>query len=783
MTHVKKPVSLRNGGYTQAKISRRALVAGLTFATFATSSFAQEEEEISLDTLQIEDRTLDTNPHAEPGAPYKAKTSGDERRVKPLAETPQTMSVLTQTQIKDSGKSDLREVLAAQPGITLGTGENGNAFGDRYIIRGHEARSDVFVDGLRDPGMTTRESFAVEQIEITKGPSATFAGRGSTGGAVNSITKQASTDYNFNKIEAGLGTNAYRRLTLDSNTKISEKTAFRANLLHGYEEIPDRAPAERTRNGAALSLTHQASEKLNLTGDIYYLDAQDKPDLGVFIFPNGDPVHNLPAYTQKEDFQDSEVQSLTLEVDYTFNEAWSVVNKLRSGATDNGYVVTGARGTNRAEDTVDANDNPIAGDPDAPGAPTVSLSTHQGWQEVDYFVNQTNLFFDKEIGETQHQWIFSLEFSNLQVTNGTYSVNNNGSNNCVVSGRGGNSPGYCIVDAAGNYIVNNENLMGREITRGDYDSDFKIKTTSLAIMDTVDLNEQWTVHAGVRVDSFDYTNPAFGRGASTPTMYEYSDDLYNGHMGVVYNLSETANVYLSYGTSTNINGGESDVGANCGYGGICTPAENISDPSPETTANLELGTKWNLNDEKLLLSAAIFQMTKTDVMESLPNGSSYDSVGTINTGENQVQGIELSIAGNLSDKLSTLFGFTMMDSEITESSNEDSIGKPLANFADDSAFAQLRYKATDKLAFGGSLTYSSELYAGQPDTAAGKTYEVPSYTVLDLFASYEVNEQLALRLNIGNATDEDYYLAAYRSGAFTYKGDAQNAQLSLSYEF
>ncbi len=63
-----------------------------------------------------------------------------------------------------------RDILAAQAGITLGTGENGNAFGDRYVIRGHEARSDVFVDGVRDPGMTTRESFATEQIEITKGP-------------------------------------------------------------------------------------------------------------------------------------------------------------------------------------------------------------------------------------------------------------------------------------------------------------------------------------------------------------------------------------------------------------------------------------------------------------------------------------------------------------------------------------------------------------------------------------------------------------------------------------
>lgn len=101
---------------------------------------------------------------------YLHDESGDIRRVAELVDTPQMITVLTQDQIIEAGKTDLKDILSAQAGITLGTGENGNAFGDRYIIRGHEARSDVFVDGLRDPGMSTRESFATERVEITKGP-------------------------------------------------------------------------------------------------------------------------------------------------------------------------------------------------------------------------------------------------------------------------------------------------------------------------------------------------------------------------------------------------------------------------------------------------------------------------------------------------------------------------------------------------------------------------------------------------------------------------------------
>lgn len=176
-------------------------------------------------------------------------------------------------------------------------------------------------------------------------------------------------------------------------------------------------------------------------------------------------------------------------------------------------------------------------------------------------------------------------------------------------------------------------------------------------------------------------------------------------------------------------------------------------------------------------------MVKSDVMETLPNGSSYEAVGTINTGENKVTGFEISLTGNITNRLSTYLGLTTMESEVTESNNPDNIGKPLSNFAEDSAFAQLRYQMSPQLAFGGSATYSSEQYPGQPDSAAGETYKVPSYTVFDVFASYEFSKDLAVRLNIGNVTDKDYYLAAYRSGAFAYKGDAQNAQLSVTYEF
>jgi len=770
-------MSLRQAGATPGFPARKTTLAlGVSAIMMSPLVLAEpviddEEEIVEMDALRIEDRTIDTNPYAEPGAPYKAKVSGDARHVKPIAETPQTINVLTGSQIEDSGRTDLKEILQAQPGITIGTGENGNAFGDRYIIRGHEARSDVFVDGLRDPGMTTRESFATEQVEITKGPSSTFGGRGTTGGAVNSVTKLASTDYNFTEISGGVGTDNYYRGTVDSNMVVSDSVAIRANLLQSGEDVPDRAPADKERTGAALSASFQATEKLNVIADYYYLSAEDTPDLGTYIKPNGGkPVKDIPVYLQDEDFQNSEIDAFTLRFGYDFNDQFRVQNAMRYGTTENGYLTTGARGRDRD-----------ATDPDAPSAYTVSLSTHQGWQEAEYFVDQLNFFLDTvEASGIKHRFIFGLEYSDYKVLNGIYENTAMGATNCVLPGRGTNPPsgGYCIMDANGNWISDINSLMQRDVKKGDWDSDWNIETVSASVMDTIDFSDVFSMFLGIRYDSFDYSLDI--QNSSGISEIRYDDGIWNGHAGLVYDVAENGNVYLTWSTATNISGGESDVGNNCGYGGFCGIG------SPENVTNWELGTKWNLFDQKLLATLALFQIDKDNVME----GSGYgDDDASSNTAANRVRGIEASFVGNITDKLSGQFGIAVMDSEVRESAIQDNVGRELSNFADNSAFLQLKYQLLDDFAFGGTATYKSEIYAGQPDTAAGwnstindYAYTVPSYTVFDVFATYDITDDLNARLNVTNVTDKDFYLAAYRSGAFTYMGDARRAVLTLTYQ-
>ncbi|MEO5707907.1 MAG: TonB-dependent receptor [Alteraurantiacibacter sp.] len=779
-----RPLSLRQPA-TRGAVAAIGLSAALLAAPATAQQAQDDSDEVVLDTLQIEDSTADVNPNAMPGVPYRAETSGDVRRTQPLSETPQTIQVITEAQIEEQGATDLRDLLDNVPGVTIGTGENGNAFGDRYIIRGHEARSDVFVDGLRDPGMTTRETFAVDQIEITKGPSSSFAGRGAIGGAVNSITKQASTDYMFVRGDAGIGTDDYYRLTVDANVPLTDNLAVRANVLYGYEEVPNRNFSDRERIGGALSLVWNPADDFEWALDYYHLTANDTPDLGSYLpTPTGTgpsdvvihaPWDDAPNYTQDGDFLDTDVDTFTSRVTVQMGEGIELTNATRYGETTNGYILTGLRGGAFRPATSDYGQ--------------LTLSSHQGNQDVKYFVNQTNLLAAFNTGSVKHDVIVGAEYSDLRVANGTYVLANGGTPNCRTSGTGANNS-FCITDTHRNVLFDDtaiHNLLRRTITPGIVDSTWEVETLGLYAMDTVRVSDLVRLHGGLRVDLFDYANLVVA-GANT-TNYAYKDTLWNGHAGISLHPTEEIMLYANYGTGKEINGGESDLGGNCGYGGICVATgTDIGAGQPESVASFELGLKADLFDDRFLVTAAAFQITKDGVFESA--GTGYEPGGSLNTGKNRVRGVEFGMVGNVTDQLMLQAALTLMDSEVRQSNIPASVGRALSNFADTQFSGQVRYQLTDDLAIGSTATYKGSMATGQPDAAAGYnatlgvySFTIPAYWTFDGFVTYDFSPNMSARLNVTNIGNTDYYLAGYRSGHFLYKGDDRRAVLTLTGRF
>src|SRR3979490_370066 len=174
----------------------------------------------------------DRNPYADAAAPYKVdRLQSRGKFPEPLLNTPKTVTVLSKEILEDKNATTLKQAVLSTAGVTLGTGEGGNAFGDRFFLRGFDARNDVFLDGVRDAGVSVRENFFTEQVEILRGPGSSFAGRGTTGGAINIVTKQATTERSFYNMDTTFATDQTKRVVLDVNQVISPTLAIRAGGL------------------------------------------------------------------------------------------------------------------------------------------------------------------------------------------------------------------------------------------------------------------------------------------------------------------------------------------------------------------------------------------------------------------------------------------------------------------------------------------------------------------------------------------------------------------------
>ncbi len=193
------------------------------------------------------------NPYANPNAPYQVQQSGAGQLTEPLLNTPKTVTAIPQEVIEDKGATTLRELARQTPGVTIHAGEGGASFGTNFEIRGYNARNDIFVDGIRDPGNIGRDIFALQQLEIYKGPSGVLSGRGTPGGAFNFITKEPVLNYNFYEVETTVGTDETFRTTLDANQVVTRDFAVRANIMYNQNEVAGRDFTEDERWGGLLS--------------------------------------------------------------------------------------------------------------------------------------------------------------------------------------------------------------------------------------------------------------------------------------------------------------------------------------------------------------------------------------------------------------------------------------------------------------------------------------------------------------------------------------------------
>ncbi len=714
---------------------------------------------------------------------YNPQNVQSQKFTAPLVNTPQTVSIVPKEVFNQQGAQGLADVLKNTPGITFLAGEGGHASsGNSMVMRGFDATSNIFVDGVRDNGNYSREIYNTEQVEIAKGP-AGDNGRGSAGGYINMATKapqltsfySGTASYRFDETRA----DSSARMTFDVNQSLEKLpfggfsvpgAAFRLNALLQEGGVTGRDYAEKNRFGIAPSLAFGLGTATRVTASYEHLVQNDIPDMG---FPGagvpdtstnaawtGGDIRRDNFYGLLSDYDDVVSDVAMVRFEHDFNEKMRIFNQLRFSRNDRQalYAVPGG-----------------------PNATTGAITTNRQAfdRETTTWSNLTNFSAEFKTGFIEHTFAGGLELSREEGTTlrdwtglGQSPGVGGGAPTSITTNVYDPDPGRPIVNFNPTYA---------------WIDDVRIDTVAVYANDTIKFSEQWQLSLGTRLESYK-ADVKFRRRSDGATVdYEADDTLFTGKAGLVYKPVQTGSIYTAYGVSaqppgtsylsndngSRNNGGPTDPSA---PGGTIT-GQNSPNADPQYSYNYEVGTKWQWFDNRLMTSLAVFRSERDNI------STSTNTDGTPATyGDQVVKGVELGVAGNITENWAVFGGLSYLESENHNSTSVTADDADLPFTPDWTANLWTTYRFPIGLTVGGGIRYVAESVAsGSANNTA--TGVLPSYTVIDAMLAYEINEHVTVRFNVNNLADEYYARSLNNNSQRAYLGEPRSYTLSADWKF
>ena len=623
---------------------------------------------------------------------YKTDNAASPKFTAPLLDTPQTVTVVPKKVIEDQGATSLRDVLRNVSGISLSAGEGGTPNGDNLSLRGYNARTDIFIDGQRDVGGYFRDSFNLEQVEVIKGPSSAYSGRGGTGGSINLISKTPTLEISRHAA-VSVGTADLKRITTDINQPLDigvEGAALRLNFMAQDSGVADRPTVENNRWGFAPSLALGLGTPTRVNFDYLHLTQDNIPDYGLPYFAGRPAPVNFDTFygLALRDHEDISADIGTARIEHDINDSLTIRNQTRYGYVSRDSIVTPPRTPN-------------------PAAGTVVRESRNRDSQDEILSNQTDLTSRFATGDFGHTLVTGVELAKETSSNDGRTISNS---------------------TTSLYNPNPYDFFtGTNVAAASTETD--ATTVGVYAFDTIELSKHWELNGGLRWDQFDADFKS-----TAGTAFDRTDRNLSWRGGVVYKPADNGSIYVAYGTSFNPSA-ESFT--------LTAATANLD---PEESESYELGTKWNLLESQLGLNAALFRTNKTNARTTDPIGAV-----TVLEGEQKVDGIELGATGQLTANWQVFAGYTYMTSEIESSRVAAERGKEVQQVPDHSFSLWTTYELPQGVEVGGGTQYVGRRFANSTNTN-----RVDGYWRFDATAAYEINETVEARVNLYNLTDEDY---------------------------
>ncbi len=723
----------------------------------------------------------------------------------PLLDTPQTINVVSNETIEKQNLLSLRDILSTLPGITFGAGEGGGGYGDSINLRGFSANTDITVDGVRDSAQYSRtDPFNLQQLELVNGANSVYSGAGSVGGTINLVSKMAHKRES-NIATASLGTDNYRRLTLDSNQEIGETGALRLNLMVHENDAAGRDFENYKRWGFAPSFAIGLGTDTTFTLNLHHQHDDNLPQYGV-PFYNGAPLPGVDSSNyygyHNIDKQVIDSDSLTAILKHQFSDTVSIRNLTRVSKVDQLSIVDAPQGVICMPNNLTplGTSCTVSGVVTPPGFFRPGITNPRGFVRDTgntALVNQTDLNVQFKTGGIEHNLVVGISFMHE-----TFELDNSR----LFRNADGSTTGLLLVPMD---LYNRESfytgpINSTLVAKSDGEQD----NASVYVFDTLKFNEQWQLTGGLRYEhnsgsttayTVSTTLPNIGAitGAAAPA--ENSDNLFSYRAGLVYKPQSNGSVYLAYGNSK--------TPSKASVNGTCTATSATGTANcnvdPESALNYELGTKWDFRDGNLSLTASIFRNDRENYRVADPDPTNLSGEQALD-GHARVDGFTIGLSGLIADNWSLYANYTYLDSEVLRNVSEYCLanpgvglctggnasdpdfvaGDPLLATPKNAMSIWTTYDITRKWQVGYGATYQGEITVQQHSATkpSGELDTYGGYTTHRLMAAYRVTKDFTLQLNVNNLTDRLYY-TRIRNNGWATPGDARSIVLNASYSF
>jgi catecholate siderophore receptor len=629
---------------------------------------------------------------------------------------PQSITVVTSKLMAAQGTTNLEDALRNVPGITMNAGE-GAARGDTVNLRGFSAFNDFFLDGVRDAAVYTRDDFDLQSIEVLKGPAAVLFGRGSTGGAINQVSK-APLMTPFADVSTEIGTNDLYRATADLDTPISQTAALRLNLMGQSSDVAERDDVRNRRWGVAPAVAFSLGEQDSLILAYLHQQEDDVLDTGVpFVDGRVAPVPRDAFFGLAADSATTDVDILTARYRHDFNDNISLNNTARYAHYEFDYQ---SEAPNFGDDvpTAVAPLNDILVGRDSPSSSGVQTNLD----------DQLDLTAHFDTGFIKHTVVAGLEIARQTSDLDRYANPFNTNNDWI--------PETPLLDPDPNEVRPTEPVASRQDTTAS--------SGGVYVLDTLALGQYVSLTGGFRYDDFSASYQSLTVQSGALLRLHELNRLGSPRASLVIKPTRRQTYYFSFGTSF-------DPSAEA-----LTLTTKTADLGPVKAKSFEVGAKSEWLDDRLMLTQAVFRTVVDNAQTNDPDNPTI----TVLNGNERVDGLELQAIGRLTRHWEIVSGYTYLDGRTIASGTPADVGKVMPNTAHNQLNLWTEYELPQGWEIGGGANWLSPRFAD----SAGSAY-VPGYVVWNAMVAYQANERLSLQLNGFNLFNKLYYDGLYYTSA------------------